>query len=107
MPASCCAVKPKHRADLHRISQQQVTGLDDDLWRCFTRLESGGFPVLVLFVHEIEGEIRGDRFSRLENYINHRWNAPPGHYQTGCTYLRYGDLPLVAPLSDLGSEPQA
>lgn len=65
-------VKWKRKADLYRKTRTMVTGISLRLWNHYREIEQRvGGEVFVVFLHEQEREVRGDKLSALRGYVDH------------------------------------
>jgi hypothetical protein len=100
-------LKLKTRAIEYRKTGQLTTGLCLRLYRHYRQVqEITGAAVWLLFAHEEEQEVRGDKLDELEKVVDHECPPCPG-FRHGGLFYRYNDMPRRFDLATLlGAAPQ-
>ena len=92
-------VKWKSEATWTHITQRFETGIDRRLWTHYERVEAEtGIPVWLLFVHEKEGEVRGQSIAELNKNkrVSVRFN-----FGRGGIFFAWDSLVVLASYSDI------
>lgn len=86
-------IKRKTRSDHYRIGGYAVTGMSLRLFEHYRRIEKETkSDVVIVFVHETEGEVRGDTLSNLEKLAkSHRYDGD-AMGRAGMIFWRYEQI---------------
>lgn len=92
-------VKWKARADVHRRTGHRVTGISKRLWDHYLEVQcTTAGDVYVVFLHELEREVRGASLSWLRQNVHHTYDGGKMG-RAGMVFWDYDVLPRWCDLS--------